>query len=49
MDTVSVDGPSLFARRFEMPAESQCPVPAAVMEQARVMPIPGLLIVEAPI
>ncbi|PSK61773.1 CRISPR-associated nuclease/helicase Cas3 [Micromonospora sp. MH33] len=49
VDTTGLDAATLFARRFEMPAGSQpYPVQAAVVEQARVMPLPGLLIVEAP-
>ncbi|MDM4720233.1 HD domain-containing protein [Micromonospora sp. WMMA1363] len=48
VDTAGVDAARLFARRFAMPAGSQpYPVQAAVVEQARVMPLPGLLIVEA--
>ncbi|BCJ58927.1 CRISPR-associated helicase/endonuclease Cas3 [Micromonospora endophytica] len=44
-----LDTGDLFARRFEMPAGAQpYPVQVAVVEQARTMPLPGLLIVEAP-
>ncbi|WP_091632683.1 CRISPR-associated helicase/endonuclease Cas3 [Micromonospora peucetia] len=49
VDTVNLDVATFFSRRFEMPAGSQpYPVQAAVVEQARIMPLPGLLIVEAP-
>ncbi|MGW0505741.1 CRISPR-associated helicase Cas3' [Micromonospora sp. NPDC003241] len=49
VDVADLDTPDLFARRFEMPAGARpYPVQAAVVEQARAMPLPGLLIVEAP-
>ncbi|MEU1885320.1 CRISPR-associated helicase Cas3' [Micromonospora rifamycinica] len=49
VDTAGLDPAALFSRRFEMPAGSTpYPVQAAVVEQARAMPLPGLLIVEAP-
>ncbi|MER7168950.1 CRISPR-associated endonuclease Cas3'' [Micromonospora sp. NPDC000207] len=49
VDVDGLDAAALFARRFEMPAGAQpYPVQAAVLEQARSMPVPGLLIVEAP-
>jgi len=49
VDVGGLDKAALFSRRFEMPAGAQpYPVQAAVMEQARIMPLPGLLIVEAP-
>ncbi|MFG2064837.1 CRISPR-associated helicase Cas3' [Micromonospora sp. NPDC048871] len=49
VDVADLDTPALFSRRFEMPAGARpYPVQAAVVEQARTMPLPGLLIVEAP-
>ncbi|WP_406107068.1 CRISPR-associated helicase Cas3' [Micromonospora globbae] len=49
VDVAGLDVATLFSRRFDLPAGTRpYPVQAAVVEQARVMPAPGLLIVEAP-
>lgn len=49
VDTTGVDAARFLAQRFKMPPGAQpYPVQAAVLEQARAMPLPGLLIVEAP-
>ncbi|WP_320068179.1 CRISPR-associated helicase Cas3' [Micromonospora sp. RTGN7] len=49
IDVAGLDVPTLFSQRFELPAGTQpYPVQTAVVEQAHVMPVPGLLIVEAP-
>ncbi|MGY3515010.1 CRISPR-associated endonuclease Cas3'' [Micromonospora sp. PTRAS2] len=49
VDVSGLDISTLFSRRFELPAGTRpYPVQAAVVEQAHTMPLPGLLIVEAP-